>query len=626
LQTFRLPHDDAIYPQTFHQKEFVVKTFERQIVVIALIALLLPLVGSCSSSNEGQPAEAAAVEEIPVSISHDDLKERIAKYAQVDINYPEDILSVPEKQALAKLVEAGYIMDEIFLRQVWAGNVAMQENIQKSVKVAHDDPNSAVAAQSDMLEDLDHFFRINFGPWDRLDEDSPFVGTMAKPAPAGYYPEDLTTEEFEAFIKANPDQEDALRGFFTVIRREGDGLKAVPYNVEYKDFLERAAALVHEAADILTDPKNAAKYQTGVDYTSLAKFLRSRADAFLSNDYFQSDMDWMDVRDNIIDITLGPYETYEDGLNGYKAAFETFVAIRDPADSKKLEGLKSYLQLLENSLPIPDGHKNANRGSESPISVVDLVFAGGDTKAGVQTIAFNLPNDERVREAKGSKKVMLKNISKAKFDKILVPIAEEILDPAQLEYVDFDAYFNNVLMHEMAHGLGPGTIKRADGTETTVSRELKELYAPLEEAKADITGLYCRKILVRKGFFPKGSDIKGYVSFLPGFFRAIRFGATSAHGKANMMEFNFMLEQGAIELDPKTDRFHVNLDKMPAAVEAMSNKLLMIEAMGDYDTAAAFIAKYGETTPDVQRMLERLGNVPVDIEPIYSAEKIVGNM
>jgi hypothetical protein len=591
-----------------------------------LVALLLPVVISCGS-DETPPAEAVSLEDIQPSISHDELKAQITKFAQVKLDYPQDILSGPEKKALAKLVEAGYIMDEIFLRQVWAGNIEMRDNLKAAMKQAHDDPESQAAAQRGLIEDLNHFFRINFGPWDRLEEDSPFIGDMAKPAGAAYYPEDLTADEFEAFIAANPDQEEAFRGFFTAIRRQTDGgLAAVPYSVEYKDHLERAAALLHEAADILTDPKNVAQYSRGVDYTTLAVFLRSRADAFLSNDYFQSDMDWMDVKDNIIDVTIGPYETYEDNLNGYKAAFEAFIAVRDPADSEKLKTIKNYLQLLENSLPIPDEHKNPSRGSESPISVVDLVFAGGDTKAGVQTIAFNLPNDERVREAKGSKKVMLKNISRAKFDKILVPIAQEVLDPEQLEYVDFDAYFNNVLMHEMAHGLGPGTIQRADGSVTTVSRELKELYSALEEAKADITGLYCRKILMRKRFFKEDSDIRGYVSFLPGFFRAIRFGATSAHGKANMMEFNFMREQGAIELDPKSDRFHVNLDKMPAAVEAMTRALLMIQALGDYDAAAEFIAKYGETSPDVERMLERLSDIPVDIEPVYSAEKIAKNM
>jgi hypothetical protein len=609
-----------------HSKEYVVKTLRRHAAVAMLIALLLPVVISCGS-EESPPAEAVSLDDIQPSISHDDLKAQITKYAQVKMEFSEDILSVPEKQALVKLVEAGHIMDEIFLRQVWTGNVAMRDNLKAAMKQAHDDPKSQAATEQKLIEDVDHFFRINFGPWDRLEEDSPFIGSVAKPAGAAYYPEDLTADEFEAFIKANPDQEEAFRGFFTAIRRQGDGtLKAVPYSVEYKDHLERAAALLHEAADILTDPKNAGQYGRGVDYATLGTFLRSRADAFLSNDYFQSDMDWMDIKDNIIDITIGPYETYEDGLNGYKAAFETFIAVRDPADSEKLKTIKNYLQLLENGLPIPDEHKNPNRGSESPISVVDLAFAGGDTKAGVQTIAFNLPNDERVREAKGSKKVMLKNISRAKFDKILVPIAEEVLDPEQLEYVDFDAYFNNVLMHEMAHGLGPGTIERADGSQTTVSRELKELYSAMEEAKADITGLYCRKILVRKRFFREDGDIRGYVSFLPGFFRAIRFGATSAHGKANMMEFNFMREQGAIELDPKSDRFHVNLDKMPRAVEAMTRALLMIQALGDYDAAAEFIAKYGETSPDVERMLERLRDVPVDIEPVYSAEKAVNNM
>jgi hypothetical protein len=564
------------------------------------------------------------LDSIQAGVTAEDLAARLAKYTQVSIDYPAEILSQPESRALAKLVEAGHIMDEIFLRQVWSGNVAMRDDLEKAVMLAHDDPKSPFAAHHDHLENIDHFFKINFGPWDRLDEDTPFIGTSPKPASASYYPENLTKDEFESFIKEHPGEEESFRGFFTVIRRNQDGaLTAVPYSVEYKEFLDQASALLREAADILTDPENKGTYPAGIDYTTLGVYLRSRADAFASNDYFQSDMDWMDVKDNIIDVTIGPYETYEDKLNGYKAAFETFIAIRHPADSKKLEGLKGYLQLLENSLPIPGEHKNPNRGTESPISIVDLVYSGGDTRAGVQTVAFNLPNDERVREAKGSKKVLLKNVTQAKFDKILLPIAQAVLDPTQLEYVTFDAYFTDVLMHEMAHGLGPGTIRRADGSESTVSRELKELYAPLEEAKADITGLYCQKILVVKGFFPEETDVRGYVSFLPGFFRAIRFGATAAHGKANMIEFNFLHEQGAITLDPTSDRFHVNLDKMPDAVQALANRLLMIQALGDYNEAAAFIAQYGEPTADVARMLERLMDIPVDIEPTYTAEKLV---
>lgn len=587
------------------------------------LSLLLPAVLSCSNADGGG-GKASSAPDIVLNLTHDELKDRLDKYAQVAISYDESVLSDPEKRALAKLVEAGHVMDEIFLRQVWAGNADLRQKLDAAIQAANAG-GSETAKNRDLYEDLDHFFRINFGPWDRLEEDAPFIGKAPKPAGSGYYPEDVTKEQFEAHIKAHPKDEEAFRGFFTTIQHKDGGLVAVPYSEQYRELLQRAATLLHEAADILTRPENAGAYAEGVDYTTLARFLHSRADAFSSNDYVQSDMDWMDVRHNVIDVTIGPYEVYEDGMNSYKAAFEAFIAIRHPEDSKKLDGIKQYLQLLENSLPLPDEHKNPNRGSESPISVVDLVFAGGDTKAGVQTIAFNLPNDERVREAKGSKKVMLKNISRAKFDKILVPIAEKLLDPKQIEYVDFNAYFNNVLMHEMAHGLGPGTIERADGSETTVSRELKELYPPLEECKADITGLFCRRVLVGEGFYTPESVRNGYVSFLPGFFRAIRFGATSAHGKANMMEFNFMAEQGAIEFNPKTERFHVHLDKMPAAVEALSHELLMIQAEGDYNKAKAFLDKYGQMGPTVERLLEKLGDIPIDIEPLYSAEGIVSN-
>jgi len=354
---------------------------------------------------------------------------------------------------------------------------------------------------------------------------------------------------------------------------------------------------------------------------SFAAYLRSRADAFFANAYRESDMAWMDVANNILDVTIGPYEVYEDALFGYKASFEAFIAIRNPADSKKLEGIKKYLPKLEQSLPLPAEYKNATRGSESPVSVVDLVYSAGDTKAGVQTIAFNLPNDEAVREAKGSKKVMMKNISQAKFDKILVPIATQVLDPAQMDQVVFDAYFSNTLMHEISHGIGPGTIKKKDGTETTVNRELKELYSFLEEAKADILGLYCTRVLVKEGFLDKATETKGYICFLPGFFRSIRFGATAAHGKANMMEFNFFREKGAIEFDSATEKFHVNVDKMPAAVQAMAEKLLLIQATGDYDGAKAFIDQYAQSSPELDKLLAKLKDIPTDIEPMFASEE-----
>ena len=572
---------------------------------LLLTLAMLALVGSALAQGD-MPAGGKVVP---------DLKDRVEKYAPVPIGYDESILSEPEVRALRKLVEAGHLMDEIFFTQVWSGNPGMRDELMKTYKLG----------ESDQFDNIIHFYKINFGPWDRLEADEPFMGELPKPLGANYYPESMTKDEFDAHIAANPDDEDAFRGFFYTIRKNGDDLVTVPYSQEYKDLLQKAAALLHDAADILTKPENQAEFADGVDYSTLAAFLKSRADAFSSNDYFQSDMDWMDVENNIIDVTIGPYETYEDQLFGYKAAFEAFIAIRHPADSAKLEKIKNYMPMLEQSLPIPDEYKNPNRGAESPVSVVDLVFAGGDTKAGVQTIAFNLPNDERVREAKGSKKVMLKNISQAKFDKIMVPIAKELLDPKQVQYVDFEAYFNNVLMHEIAHGLGPGTITREDGTETTVSRELKELYAPLEECKADILGQYTRNVLINEGFFSEDLAVKGYVSFLPGFFRAIRFGTTSAHGRANMIEFNFMREQGAIAFDEKSGRFHVNVDKMPAAVEALSRELLMIQALGDYDKAKAFLDKYATMTPELEAQLKRLNNIPVDIEPKYAVEKYLSN-
>jgi hypothetical protein len=547
-------------------------------------------------------------------ISQAQLQAQIHKYAQVKIPIDRSVLSPPEMEALKKLVQTGGMMDEIFLRQVWSGNVALREQLQLAAK---DGPDK------ELMAGLYHFFRINFGPWDRLEEDAPFIGTLPKPPGANFYPEGLTEAQFEAWIAEHPGDAELFKHYFTCIRRKGGELVAVPYNEEYGLLLDEAAALMTEAADILTDPDNKKQFADGVDYSTLATFLRSRAGAFSSNDYFQSDMDWMDVKDNIIDVTIGPYEVYEDNLFGYKAAFEAFIAVRNPADSRRLADLKDFLPGMEKNLPIPDEHKNLNRGTESPISVVDVVFVGGDSKSGVQTIAFNLPNDERVREAKGSKKVMLKNFNRAKFDNILIPIADVVLDPSQRGNIEFDIFFNNVLLHELSHGLGPGDITLPDGTETTVNQQLKTLYSAVEEAKADIMGLYNTAYLVQQGYFSKEHEMKAYVNFLPGFFRAIRFGATSAHGRANMMEFNYMREKGAIELVADTDRFRVNLDKMPEAVRSMTHDLCMIQALGDYDAAEAFIAKYGRMVPEVKRQLEKMNQIPTDIELLYESQKFI---
>ncbi|MCK4549930.1 MAG: peptidase, partial [Candidatus Krumholzibacteria bacterium] len=506
-----------------------------------------------------------------------------------------DLLDKNETAALENLYRAGVVMDELFLRQVWKGNVELRKALNSR----------------DKMKEL-KFFNINFGPWDRINENEPFIGKILKPDGAEFYPTDMTKQEFEDWIAAHPADREAFEGTFTVIRRgEKPGqLVAIPYSTEHKKLLDEAAGYMRLAAD-----------QTASE--SLAKFLRSRADAFASNDYFQSDMDWMDVRDNLIDVTIGPYEVYEDNLFNYKAAFEAFVCIRDPKESVRLDGLKGYLVKMENNLPIPDEHKNLNRGSESPISVVDVVYTGGDTKAGVQTLAFNLPNDERVQEAKGSKKVMLRNIIHAKFDKILMPIAKHLIADDQLKHVTFDAYYNHILLHEFSHGLGPGRITLADGTETTAQKALKETHSSIEEAKADIVGEYNIYYLIKEGFFDRELEKDVAVTFLAGFFRSVRFGAESAHGRANMIIFNYMRENGAYSYDTGSGKWSVDTEKMHGAVKDLSAKILMIQALGDYEAAKGLLDKYGIMDADVEASLLKLrkARLPVDIVPQFEIQK-----
>jgi hypothetical protein len=575
----------------------------------ASLAVVSMVIAGCSKKET--PPETGM--EIPFHhMAADSLQMEMARFAPVEITYDETILSPSEKEALAKLAQVSHLIDEIFLRQVWSGNVALRDQLLQLSDTAG--PHQALA------QDLFRFFRINAGPWLRLEGGKPFIGSRPKPDGAGYYPEDMTKEEFEAFVTAHPEQKDAFTGYFTRIDRAPDGsLQAVPYNEAYANFLNEAARLMNEAADVLTSEKAKAELAKGVDYTTLAAFLRSRAAAFQSNDYYQSDMDWMDIRDNIIDVTIGPYEVYEDNIFNYKAAFEAVIAIRNPSDSKKLEQLKSFLPAMEKNLPIPNEYKNARRGTESPVAVIDVVHAGGDIKAGVHAVAYNLPNDERVREAKGSKKVMLKNISRAKYEKILVPIANVVLDPALMDHIDFDSFFNQSLMHELAHGLGPGNITLPDGTRTTVNLVLKTLYSPLEECKADVMGLYNNQYLLKQGVITEEQLHRQYAVFLPGLFRSVRFGLHEAHGKGNMIQYNWFKDKGAILLDPTTDRYTVNFDRMGEAAMSLTRELCILQAKGDYAAAEAFVNQWGNVPPEVDRIVGKLTAIPSDIAPDYDA-------
>lgn len=517
------------------------------------------------------------------------IKNQLAKFTPVKIDYDENLLSAGDKKVLEKLVGAARVMDEIFLRQVWNGNVKLRDELQKQKDGA-----------------LLDYFTINFGPFDRLDHDKPFidVGIKEKPAGANFYPEDIKKEEIEEWVKKHPGDKKDFESNFTVIVRDGKKLKAVPYSEAYGELLKKASDLLKEAAQY-------------AENKSLKKYLASRADAFLSNDYYKSDCDWMDLKDHMLEVVFGPYEVYEDNLMGYKASFEAFITLVDPDESKKMAKVVSYLDDMEENLPIPAEYHNKRRGGESPIIVAQEIFTAGDTKAGIQTIAFNLPNDERVREAKGSKKVMLKNVSKAKFDAILNPIAREVMEAKDVKDVSFDNFFNHTLLHEMSHGLGPGTIK-VGGKETTVNKALKDLYSVIEECKADTLGVYNTIFLNAKGLYAEGFMKSLYPTYLAGIFRSTRFGIKEAHGGSNIMQFNYLREKGAFTYNAKNGKFGVEQSKIESAIKDLAHDLLMIEAKGDYEAAKKFVEKYRVIPKEFEKAIAKLKNIPVDIKPIYA--------
>ncbi|HCL00758.1 MAG TPA: peptidase [Candidatus Marinimicrobia bacterium] len=505
-----------------------------------------------------------------------------------------DLSSLPpsERRVLTRLVEAGRIIDELFLLQVSNENPQIREQLQNS-----SDPNDATYLE---------LFNVMFGPWNRLEKDKPFINTKEKPLGAGFYPADMTKEEFHEFIKTHPSEKEAYESTFSVIRREPNGkLKAVPYYEEYAALVSGISRLLNEAAALTED-------------ATLKNYLKLRARDLLTDDYFDSDMAWMDLSGDL-EVVIGPYEVYEDQLFSYKAAYEAFICIVDHEESKKLADVAKYLDDMEDHLPIPDKYKNFNRGSSSPIKVVQEVFSAGDTKAGVQTTAFNLPNDERVREAKGSKKVMLKNVAQAKYEKCWIPIVNTILAPEPLKNVSFDAYFNHVLMHEVSHGLGPGILTLEDGTKTTVSLELKELYPVIEECKADVLGQYNYLFLMDKGVFPEDSKKSALASYLGGMYRSIRFGIDSAHGGGVAIQFNYFMERGAFYRD-KNGKLNLNEPKLVAAIRDLAEELLLIEAHGDYERAEMLISQYRTMTPIMADYVDQLKNLPVDIRPLFSID------
>ena len=512
---------------------------------------------------------------------------RRAQFVQQALTADTRHLSDGDRMALEHLIRAADIVDEIFLRQAWERNPEFEKKV-----IALTGPQAA-AAQA--------YYRIMYGPWDRLLARETFMGDVEHPRGAGYYPEDMTRKAFETWVTAHPGDEGAFTSLYTVIRRKGKRLVAIPYSEHYAGLLERAAAELRAAAKVSTTE-------------SLQKFLESRASAFLTDDYYPSDIDWMDLDGNL-EIVIGPYETYEDELFGYKAAFEAFLCVVDPQDSADLARFKGELPWLERNLPVPDEHKNLDRGGESPIRVADVLYTAGDARVGVQTLAFNLPNDERVREAKGSKKVLLKNVMRAKYDATLLPIAERAIPAKHVADVSFDAYFSFVLFHELSHGLGPGRIVK-DGRETEVRLELKDLYSALEEAKADVMGMWALYRLADKGLIDAKITASLPWTVVPGLFRSARFGITEAHGLGVVCQFSYLLEKGALAVTA-TGRLVPVESKWREAITDLARELTLLQANADYDEAASWVKKYGQVPPAMRTILDALKDIPVDVDPVY---------
>jgi hypothetical protein len=518
------------------------------------------------------------------------LEAMAARFAPTDIGADLSGLPESERQALALLVDAARVVDALYLKQVWAGNEVMLARL--------------AADASPLGRARLHYFMINKGPWSRLDHDAPFVpGAPAKPGGANFYATDATKAEVEAWIAGlGPDERAAATAFFTRIERDAAGrLRAVPYSEAYRPEVSRTAALLEQAARLTAS-------------ATLKRFLEARAAALLTNDYYASDVAWMEL-DAQIEPTIGPYEVYEDEWFNYKAAFEAFIAVRDQAETARLGRFAAELQGLENALPIDPALRNPALGAMAPIAVVNVVFAAGDGNRGVQTAAYNLPNDERVIREKGSKRVMLKNLQEAKFEKVLVPISRVALATGDQGRVSFDAFFTHILMHELMHGLGPHNII-VGGRATTVRQELKDTYSTIEEAKADVSGLWALQRLVEAGKLDRRIEDTMYVTFLASAFRSIRFGLNEAHGRGVAIQLNRFLDAGAVAVNAD-GTFAVRHEAMRRAVTDLTREILSLQAQGGVEQARALMAKYGVVRPDVQRVLDRLTAVPVDIEPRF---------
>ncbi|MBV9772805.1 MAG: Zn-dependent hydrolase [Gemmatimonadetes bacterium] len=563
----------------------------RKLCAAALLALALP---GCAAQTGPQSRPIAAARPLPMTPSAvpvaavpaasgagETVPQRLARYTPVRLTTDLSKLSESDRRMLPLLIDAARQMDAIF----WLEAYGSREELMNAIR----DPQTRTYAE------------INYGPWDRLEENAAFIpGTPAKRPGANFYPADVTKEEFDRAVAGGGARADSLKSLYTLVRRdEGGRLVAIPYHVAFRPYVESAAASLRQAAQIAGDP-------------GLRRYLELRAQALLTDDYQPSDLAWMDMKDNTLDLVIGPIETYEDELYGYKAGHESYVLIKDREWSQRLARYVALLPSLQRGLPVAEEFKRETPGTGSDLNAYDAVYYAGEANAGAKTIAINLPNDEQVQLRKGTRRLQLKNAMRAKFDRILVPVARELIVPDEMGHVTFDAFFENTMFHEVAHGLG---IKNTINSRRTVREALKERAGGLEEEKADVLGLYMVSQLAQRGELGQRDLRDNFTTFLAGLFRSVRFGASDAHGRAKMATFNFFQEMGAFSRDPATGKYRVDYDRMQQAVNALSAKILQLQGTGDYAGVGEFMTGYGVIKPQLQQDLARLSaaNIPVDV-------------
>jgi len=519
-----------------------------------------------------------------------DVELRLSRLEQVPMHFDASKLSERQRELLKTLVDATRLIHEAFLRQTDPLGVKIRDSLAQRT----DDTSRK-------------FYRLvlrNGGIFDKMDEYHNFYGTFSRPGGAAFYPTDLTKEEFETYVAAHPDQANALLSPYTVVKRDGAGLKAVPFHEEYAKWIRPASELLKNASRLATSP-------------SMQKYLGARAEALLTDDYFQSDLDWIDLKENDIDIMIGPFEFHEDGLMGIKAVYQSSVGIKDKEESAKLDVYTRHLNALEQNLPHDAKYKRSITGLSSPMVVVADIIRGGDLAAGYQAVATNLPNDPKVHSTKGTKKTFWKNVMAARVGKVIEPVGRALIASDQIEYITPQAVFNFVLMHELCHALGPLYV---DGSNDMipVNQALKELAAALEEGKADLAGLHSARYFIEQGILPGKMEKEIYVSHLASIFRTIRFGTAEPHGKAAICELNFLRDRGAFRFDPVTNKWSVDFERIGPAISELARLWLTFEATGDYNGVREFFGQWAGTTKDVAQALSGLSHLPVDVEPVYT--------